>query len=236
LVPTWDNEMGLHAEGYKLPAGVDEAGRGAWAGPLVAAAVIFPHPRTFSEAACPPGLAAELDRLRDSKLLSACVREELLECVRATALAVGVGVVSPELADVIGIGPANRIAMARAVRDLGTWPDFLLLDAFRLPTMPLPQRAIIKGDATCMSIAAASIVAKVTRDHIMQEVGVHYPGYGFDQHKGYGTRSHVEALLRLGVSPHHRRSFAPIKALLNGELQALKPDSSPTEMPVESQG
>lgn len=228
--------MGLHAEGFKLIAGVDEAGRGAWAGPLVAAAVIFPHPRTFSDDACPPGLAAELDRLRDSKLLTACVREELLECVRATALAVGVGVVSPGLADLVGIGPANRIAMARAVRDLGTCPDFLLLDAFRLPTMPLPQRAIIKGDATCMSIAAASIVAKVTRDRIMQELGEDYPGHGFEQHKGYGTRAHVEALLRLGVSPLHRRSFAPIKALLNGEIMALKADSATDEATVETGG
>jgi ribonuclease HII len=217
IVPTWDHELDLHSKGYDLIAGVDEAGRGAWAGPLVAAAVVFPHPNAFLPVECTGGLAAELDRLRDSKLLSACVREELLECVRATALALGVGVVSSALIDVIGVGPANRLAMARAVRDLGIRPQYLLLDAFRIPTMPIPQRPIIKGDATCMSIAAASVVAKVARDRIMCRLGEHHPGYSFDQHKGYGTRHHVEALLKLGISPQHRRSYAPIKAVMSGE-------------------
>jgi ribonuclease HII len=118
--------------------------------------------------------------------------------------------VSPALLDVIGVGPANRLAMARAVRALEVRPDFLLLDAFRLPSMPIPQRPIIKGDATCMSISAASVVAKVTRDRMMCELDAAYPGYGFAQHKGYGTQLHAEALDRLGVLPIHRRSFAPI--------------------------
>lgn len=157
--------------------------------------------------------SSQLARLRDSKLLTACVREELLDCILASALAVGVGVVSQPLLDVIGVGPANRLAMARAVRDLGIWPDFLLLDAFPLRAMPIPQRPIIRGDATCMSIAAASIVAKVTRDRIMCGLDDQYPGYGFAQHKGYGTDLHAKALEELGVSAIHRRCFAPIREL-----------------------
>ena len=184
-------------------AGVDEAGRGAWAGPLVAASVVLPHPDTLASMNEAEKLIEEIECLRDSKMLSATVRERLMGAVRSVALAVGVG-------------PANRLAMARSVRDLGTWPDYLLLDAFRVPAMPIRQRAIIKGDATCMSIAAASIVAKVARDHIMHEQDALYPGYGFAQHKGYGTRQHVDALMRLGVSPIHRRSYAPIKAIMAG--------------------
>jgi ribonuclease HII len=159
-------------------------------------------------------LAAKLSLLRDSKMLSPAVREKLLEAVQAMACAVGVGVVSAALIDVIGVGPANRLAMSRAVRNLGIWPDFLLVDAFKIHSMPIPQRPIIKGDATCMTIAAASVVAKVTRDHIMEALDAEYPGYEFAQHKGYGTRLHVAALLRLGVSPIHRRCFAPIGAML----------------------
>ncbi|MFL5735072.1 MAG: ribonuclease HII [Chloroflexia bacterium] len=224
MVPTWDHEIELRSRGYRLVAGVDEAGRGAWAGPLVAAAVVF-APEAFGEAACATGRYEELGRLRDSKLLSACVREELLDCVRMAALAVGVGVVTSGLIDAIGLGPANRLAMARAVRALAgsqgsthaLLPDFLLIDAFKLPTMPIPQRPIIKGDATCMSIAAASVVAKVTRDRMLCQFDLEYPGYGFAQHKGYGTQQHAEALQSLGLLPIHRRSFAPIKALLPEE-------------------
>jgi ribonuclease HII len=231
LVPNWDHELELHSKGFTLIAGVDEAGRGAWAGPLVAAAVIFPHPQTFKPAGNiddVPGLSTELDRLRDSKLLSACIREELLSHIQSAALAIGVGVVSSALLDVIGVGPGNRLAMTRAVRDLGVRPHFLLLDAFRLPTMPLPQRPIIKGDATCMSISAASVVAKVTRDRMMVQLGERYPGYSFDQHKGYGTRHHLQALLQLGVTPQHRRCFSPIGALASG--QGLPPRKALAEL------
>jgi ribonuclease HII len=218
LVPTWKHELELHAQGFRLIAGVDEAGRGAWAGPLVAAAVVFPHPEVIPDDCSgeSASLAAELARLRDSKLLTPGVREELLGCVERAAVAVGVGVVSSALIDVIGLGPANRLAMARAVRGLGLWPDYLLLDAFRVPLMPLPQRAIIKGDATCMSIAAASVVAKVTRDRMMCALAESHPGYCFEQHKGYGTGQHQDSLAQLGVSSAHRRSFAPVKALLEG--------------------
>jgi ribonuclease HII len=217
LIPSWDHELELQAKGLSIIAGVDEAGRGAWAGPLVAAAVVFPDPDLVLARVHVDEVAAELSLLRDSKMIPAHVREQLLEVIKETACAVGVGVVSSGLIDVIGVGPANRLAMARAVRDLGVWPDFLLIDAFKIHSMPIPQRPIIKGDATCMTIAAASVVAKVARDRIMCELEGLYPGYGFAQHKGYGTRSHVESLLRLGVSPVHRRCFAPIGALLAGE-------------------
>ncbi|MDQ3929746.1 MAG: ribonuclease HII, partial [Chloroflexota bacterium] len=203
ITPNWNNELELHAKGYRLIAGVDEAGRGAWAGPLVAGAVIFRHPDEVISSGTADDLLEALSYLKDSKLLSALIREKLLPAIRSLAVATGVGIVSPGLVDVIGVGPANRLAMTRAVRDLRVRPDFLLLDAFRLPAMPIPQRPIIKGDATCMSIAAASIVAKVARDHIMCGHDADYPGYSFAQHKGYGTRMHVNALATLGVSPLH---------------------------------
>ncbi len=235
-IPTWEHELELHSQGYNLLAGVDEVGRGAWAGPLVAAAVVFPHPQAIldfgfwilgsaSETATSQNpkskIQNQLGRLRDSKMLRASVREELLEYIRGAALSVGVGIVSHALIDVIGVGVGNRLAMARAVRDLDVRPDHLLLDAFRVPLMPMPQRAIIKGDATCMSIAAASIVAKVTRDRMMCELGEVHPGYSFAQHKGYGTRQHLDALLQMGVCPIHRRSYAPIKAMLVGEMGTM---------------
>ena len=232
VVPNWKHELELHARGYRLIAGVDEAGRGAWAGPLVAGAVIFRHPDEVTSSLTADDLLEALSCLRDSKMLSALLREKLLPAIQSLALATGVGIVSPGLVDVIGVGPANRLAMARAVRDLGIWPDFLLLDAFRVPAMPIPQRPIVKGDATCMSIAAASIVAKVARDHIMCGHDADYPGYSFAQHKGYGTRMHVNALSTLGVSPLHRRSYAPIKAMMLG-LPWPPPGESACEEEVE---
>lgn len=225
LVPTWDHELGLYTDSYTLIAGVDEAGRGAWAGPLVAGAVIFPHPDVLSSSEA-PGLAREIYRLRDSKVLTAEVREELLPAIHAVALAVGIGVVSPGLVDAIGLGPANRLAMVRAVRDLGTPPDFLLVDAFKLPQLRMPYRPIIKGDACCITIAAASIVAKVTRDRIMCRLDAQHPGYHFSLHKGYGTRSHADAIARLGVLPLHRHSYAPIKAILCGHETPIASDNN----------
>lgn len=213
LTPTWEHELELWQEGYTLVAGVDEAGRGAWAGPLVAGAVILPQ----CDGPALAELTHDLSLLRDSKMLLPPVREKLLCAIQRMALAVGIGIVSAALIDIIGLGPANRLAMCRAVRDLQIRPDFLLLDAFRLPSMPILQRPVIKGDATCMSIAAASIIAKVTRDQIMHDLDLSQPGYDLARHKGYGTRHHVEALMRRGVSPLHRRSYAPIKAILAGQ-------------------
>jgi ribonuclease HII len=221
IFPTWNFERELYDKGHRFIAGVDEAGRGAWAGPLVAGAVILPHPDTLDSAS---ELAVGLAELRDSKMLSAEVRERLLVLIHQAALAVGVGIVSSGLIDVIGIGPANRLAWVRALRSMAIRPDHLLLDAFKLPAMRLPQKSIIRGDAACISIAAASIVAKVTRDRIMHDMDVCNPGWGFSQHKGYGTRYHSASIERLGVAPVHRKSFAPIRAALMGQF--AQPDTS----------
>jgi ribonuclease HII len=219
IFPTWDFERELYAKGHRLIAGVDEAGRGAWAGPLVAGAVILPHPDTLNGAS---ELAEGLAELRDSKMLSPEVRERLLGLIEQAAVAVGVGIVSSSLIDVIGIGPANRLAWVRALRSMVIRPDHLLLDAFKLPAMRMPQKSIIRGDSACISIAAASIVAKVTRDKIMREMDACNPGWGFSQHKGYGTRLHSASIERLGVAPVHRKSFAPIRAALMGQFAALE--------------
>jgi ribonuclease HII len=213
-VPDWANELELCFDGHMLVAGVDEAGRGAWAGPLVAGSVIFPNPHELETAESAADLSAELARLRDSKMLTSNVREQLLDAIMASALAIGVGIVSPALIDQIGMGPSNRLAMARAIRDLGVWPDYLVIDAFRLPLVRIQQRPIVKGDATCMSIAAASVVAKVTRDRIMRSLDNSHPDYHFSKHKGYGTPLHAEAILKEGVTPVHRKSFAPIQEAL----------------------
>jgi ribonuclease HII len=226
IAPSWDFERELYARGHRVIAGVDEAGRGAWAGPLVAGAVILPRPEELNRT---PRLAYALDALRDSKMLSPETRERLLPLIREVALGVGVGIVSPGLIDVIGIGPANRLAWVRALRALGMPPDHLLLDAFKLPAMRLPQKAIIRGDEACMSIAAASIVAKVTRDAIMQELDESHPGWGFAQHKGYGTRQHCDAIRLLGITPLHRKSFAPIKAAILGQFEPLTIVEAPVE-------
>ncbi len=181
-------------QGYARVAGVDEAGRGPLAGPLVAAAVILPA------GLCIPGID-------DSKKLSEKKREELYPKIAASALSVGIGVVEPPEIDALNIYRAGLKAFALAVRDLGAPPDFLLTDAYRVPGSPCPQLPLIRGDSLSMSIAAASIVAKVTRDGMMAELDRLYPGYGFGQNKGYPTREHREALQRYGPCPAHRKSF-----------------------------
>lgn len=226
IFPTWNFERELYDKGHHFIAGVDEAGRGAWAGPLVAGAVILPHPDTLDSTS---ELAAGLAELRDSKMLTARTRERLLVLVHQAALAVGVGIVSARLIDVIGIGPANRLAWVRALRSMSLQPDHLLLDAFKLPSVCLPQKAIIRGDSACISIAAASIVAKVTRDHIMREMDSCHPGWGFSQHKGYGTRNHSASIERLGVAPVHRKSFAPIRAALMVQFAPPETDEQEAE-------
>lgn len=198
-------EVSLWQAGQRLIAGADEAGRGAWAGPLVAAAVILP--------ADPQRLAPLLGQVDDSKRLSPLAREQLLAAICAVAVAVAVGSVSAAEIDRYGLAFANRRALAQAIGNLKPPPDYLLLDYFSLPEVGLPQQGIPHGDGRVLSIAAASIVAKVTRDRMMLELEARFPGYGFARHKGYGTQEHAAALARLGPCPLHRLSFAPVCAV-----------------------
>jgi len=195
-------ERELWAQGFTRIAGVDEAGRGPWAGPVVAAAVIF-SPQT--------DLSPLLGRVDDSKRLSPQQRDALYDLILDLASAVGVGQASPKEIDALGIGPATQLAMHRALVALPFPPDYLLIDYVALPDVDLPQQALVKGDARVLSIAAASIIAKVTRDRWMMQLDEQYPGYGFAQHKGYGTRAHRNALRRLGPSPIHRRTWRPVR-------------------------
>lgn len=207
--PTLDEEMALFQQGHSCIAGLDEAGRGCLAGPVVAAAVILPLEDT----------AATLERfagVNDSKQLTLATRERLYAVIMQHALAVSVGIGSVELIDERNILQATKQAMRFALAQLVLSPQALLLDALLLPDIALPQRSIIKGDARCLSIAAASIIAKVTRDRLMVQLHTEYPTYGFAQHKGYGTPAHLEALHTHGVTPHHRRSFSPIREMLYG--------------------
>jgi ribonuclease HII len=183
-----------------LIAGVDEAGRGPWAGPVVAAAVIL-------RGAVPPGLD-------DSKKLSAKRRDALFEALMHSECVVAVGQASVAEIDALNILQANHLAMARAVEQLDIKPDFVLVDGNRLPPWPWPARAIVGGDGLEPAISAASIVAKVTRDRIMAALDVLHPGYGWADNQGYGTARHRAGLALLGITPHHRRSFAPIRALI----------------------
>ncbi len=202
-------ELALAGAGFRAIAGIDEAGRGAWAGPLVAAAVILPDLRETEAAA----LLAALEGVRDSKTLAAPRREALLTNIVTVARGIGVGVVpATELAR-IGLGAANRLAWLRALTALPFAADFLLLDAFRLRESPLPQEPIIRGDRHCLSIAAASIVAKVTRDRLLVALDGEFPAYGFARHKGYGTAAHHAALRAHGPCVAHRQSFAPLRAI-----------------------
>jgi ribonuclease HII len=200
--PNLDEERGLLACGYRRIAGVDEAGRGAWAGPVYAAAVILPLER--------PDLLRRLSDVRDSKQLSPLQRETLSSVIREVALTVGVGWAEVEEIDDLGILPATRLAMARAIGQLAGPVDALLIDYVRLPEVPLPQRSLPRADAHCLSVAAASIIAKVERDQRMTELDREYPGYGFAGHKGYGTPQHRQALQQRGPSPLHRRTWRPV--------------------------
>jgi ribonuclease HII len=206
--PTVILETRLWAEGHRTVAGLDEAGRGAWAGPVVAAAVILP--------ANDPALLQRLAGVRDSKTLTALQRERLFETIQAHAVAWGVGAVPPDGIDHLGIVPATRQAMALAVRALSPPASYLLIDHLALPNISLPQYSLPKGDNRVLSIAAASIVAKVSRDRLMVELEAQYPDYGFAQHKGYGTPQHRAALAQLGPSRIHRMSFEPLRVLGDG--------------------
>ena len=184
-----------------LVAGVDEAGRGPLAGPVVAAAVIL------NRAKIPKGL-------NDSKQLTAKRRDELYAHIMFSALSVGVGTASVDEIDLINIRQATHMAMARAIRALRFPPAFALVDGNDAPALPCPCDVIVKGDAKSVSIAAASIIAKVTRDRLMAALHRQHPQYGWLRNKGYGTPEHLSALARLGPTPHHRRSFAPVHNIL----------------------
>ena len=202
MPPTTDYEWHWRQQGYQTIAGIDEAGRGCWAGPVVAAAVVLSQ-RALEQ----PTLIAGID---DSKTLTAKRREAMYIRVSALADAVGVGVVPAFVIDAFGIVAATRLAMIIALLRLPCQVDALLIDALTLDTIPLPQQALIKGDARCVSIAAASIIAKVSRDRAMRHADLTYPGYGFAAHKGYGTALHHRMLHHLGPCPLHRLTFRPV--------------------------
>ncbi|HLF90515.1 MAG TPA: ribonuclease HII [Anaerolineales bacterium] len=199
-------ETALWQRGFQFIAGIDEAGRGALAGPVYAAAVIFPS----AGADLIPTLAG----VNDSKKLTSSQRKQWAARLPQIALTYAVASASAEEIDRMGILPATHLAAQRAVQALSPAPDHLLLDYIRLPTVNLPQTPLVKGDACSLSIAAASILAKTARDAHLLALDRDYSGYGFDANKGYGTPQHLASLEKLGPSPIHRRSFAPLKPRL----------------------
>ena len=203
--PSFAEEQVLVKRGCHLIAGIDEVGRGPLAGPVMAAAVILPL-----------DLDTEwLHLVNDSKQLTAETRERLFPLICESAIAFGIGEVSAEAIDEHGIAGATKMAMRQAVSNLDTPPDALLIDFVRLPEINLPQRCIPKGDCKSISIACASIIAKVMRDRLMVELDKTYPGYGFAGHKGYATREHLESIERLGACPIHRECFSPFRLELD---------------------
>ena len=192
-------EKELYAQGIDLIAGVDEVGRGPLAGPVVAAAVILPK-------------ACKIPGLNDSKKIPKSKHKEIYEAVLRNAIAIGIGIKDNHVIDQVNIYEATKLAMMEAIGQLEPQPQHLLIDAMKLD-LPISQTSIIKGDANSLSIAAASIVAKVTRDQMMEEFDREYPGYDFAQNAGYGTAKHLAGLDKLGVTPIHRRSFEPVKSM-----------------------
>ncbi|WP_078547164.1 ribonuclease HII [Litchfieldia alkalitelluris] len=197
-------EENLYSNGVKYIAGIDEVGRGPLAGPVIAAAVILP--RDFY-----------LPGLNDSKKLTELKREQLYVEIAQSALSIGVGIIDANKIDEVNIYQATKLAMKQAILKLSIKPDHLLIDAMQL-SIQIPQTSIIKGDSKSYSIAASSIIAKVTRDRLMKRLGMEYPQYGFEQNMGYGTSLHLEALQNYGVTDHHRRSFAPVREALTQDL------------------
>jgi ribonuclease HII len=204
--PDLEIEQSLWSAGVLNIAGLDEAGRGAWAGPVAAAAVVLPQRAS---------LVSELSGVRDSKQMTPRQRQHWAGRIYEVAQAWAVGFASAAEIDEHGIVPATRLAMSRALGHLCLAPQQLLIDALRLPKVSLPQQALIKGDVRVLSIAAASVLAKTTRDALMIEMESEFPGYGFARHKGYGTALHRAALDLLGPCPQHRCSFAPLLSLIN---------------------
>ncbi len=203
--PSFAEEKILKAQGYQYIAGIDEAGRGSLAGPVVAGAVILP---------CQID-TPWLNQVKDSKQLSPARRESLFHHIHEVAISTGIGIVPHKVIDAEGIIKATRLAMKLAIDQLSSPPEFLLIDYMRLPEVSLPQKGITNGDCLCFSIACASIMAKVSRDHLMRELDGIYPNYGLAQHKGYGTKGHLACLRRLGPSPIHRQSFKPVKDIIH---------------------
>lgn len=204
IIPSFDREIALRNLGYVAVAGVDEVGRGPLAGPVLAGAVVLPDEVNVLGSGY----------VRDSKLLTPRQLARAYTMLVQNAKDWSVGAASHDEIDDLGIAPASRLAMARAVINLKTKPDFLLVDAFRIPEIKIPQENIIHGDRVCLSIAAASIIAKVERDDIMREQDRLYPAYGFARHKGYPTKEHLARLREFGPSRIHRHSFAPVRHVL----------------------
>ncbi len=200
-LPTFKEERELIGQGITMIAGVDEAGCGCWAGPVYAAAVILP-------------LDSRIGLIRDSKTLSLAQRERVAAQIKNAAAAWAVGTASSEEIDQMNIRRAGALAMRRAIDALPIVPQFVLIDAFKIPGLAIPSKSIIHGDRFVKSIAAASVIAKVSRDLQMEALDREHPGYGFAAHKGYGTKAHQEALAKFGPSPIHRLSYAPVKKLL----------------------
>ena len=207
-VPDLAAERALWGQGVGLVAGIDEVGRGPLAGPVAAGAVVLPAINRIS------GRFRWLRSVRDSKQLTPVAREELSGYIWQYSISAGVGFVSVDVIDRIGIAEASRQAMLGAIAELAAKPAHLLIDAFRLPACRLPQTPIIDGDEKVMSIACASIIAKVARDRVMREEHGSHPGYGFVSNKGYATREHFAALDRLGPCLLHRRSFSPVREMV----------------------
>lgn len=205
MQPTDFFEAAARWRGYRRVAGLDEAGRGPLAGPVVAAAVVLPRRCLFQG-------------LNDSKVVAEPDRERLYGEISERALGIGIGLASEREIDDLNILEATKLAMGRAIRALAPLPDFLLIDALFLPTVPLPQRPIIKGDGLSVSIAAASIMAKVTRDRLMRDYHQRYPQYNFRSHKGYSTPEHLRLLDEYGPCEIHRRNFRPVLQAELGEL------------------
>jgi len=187
-------------KGVGFLCGIDEVGRGPLAGPVVAASVILPE-------------GCHIEGIKDSKKLSPKRREELFDKIRNNAIAVGLGIVEPILIDRINILQATYEAMRRAILSMRVFPEYVIVDGGPIPGLPLPQEGIVKGDSLSISIGAASIVAKVLRDRIMEMYDLIFPQYGFARNKGYGTKEHIEALFRYGPCPIHRRSFRPVSEI-----------------------
>ncbi|MEN0649140.1 ribonuclease HII [Caldifermentibacillus hisashii] len=196
-------EKEAQKQGFQYVAGIDEVGRGPLAGPVVAAAVILPENIFISG-------------INDSKKLSSKKREQLYQEIKNEALAIGIGVVGADVIDEINIYQATKKAMNIAINQLSIFPDFLLIDAMKIDT-PITQRSLIKGDSLSVSIASASIIAKVYRDRLMMEYSKKYPEYLFEKNAGYGTREHIQAIRKFGPTPIHRKTFAPIKEYIHNE-------------------